>query len=317
MTDFKFFAIVGVGRSGTTLLMSMLNAHPALSLPPETHFLDRYVVGTPNITQSELTKKLSDDHRFARLGIDSKDLMCSVKKNTLGFSAAEVYKHIFTLYASRTNVDIIGDKAPKNIEFLPVLKRIFPGAYLIHMIRDPRDVYLSRTKAVWSSSRTDLSHWVAYRAQYSMGRRLGTKLFKERYYEIHYEDLLIQPVEELEKISEFLGVVYEPQMLNFSESAQDLVFPEEMSWKKEALGPLLVQNKNKWKGELSREKVACIEAACGPTFKNGYYQSTQGTFSKPIQLLAYLTKFSTRILAFFYQQWVRLKNWRAFQVLEK
>ena len=33
--------IVGVGRSGTTLLRLMLDAHPDLAIPPETHFLYR------------------------------------------------------------------------------------------------------------------------------------------------------------------------------------------------------------------------------------------------------------------------------------
>ena len=32
--------IVGVGRSGTTLLRLMLDAHPALAIPPETGFLE-------------------------------------------------------------------------------------------------------------------------------------------------------------------------------------------------------------------------------------------------------------------------------------
>ena len=31
--------IVGVGRSGTTLLRMMLDAHPQLAIPPETHFI--------------------------------------------------------------------------------------------------------------------------------------------------------------------------------------------------------------------------------------------------------------------------------------
>ena len=31
--------VVGVGRSGTTLLRLMLDAHPELAIPPETHFL--------------------------------------------------------------------------------------------------------------------------------------------------------------------------------------------------------------------------------------------------------------------------------------
>ena len=35
--------IVGVGRSGTTLLRLMLDAHPELAIPPETHFVPELI----------------------------------------------------------------------------------------------------------------------------------------------------------------------------------------------------------------------------------------------------------------------------------
>ena len=35
--------IVGVGRSGTTLLRLMLDAHPAFAIPPETHFVPELI----------------------------------------------------------------------------------------------------------------------------------------------------------------------------------------------------------------------------------------------------------------------------------
>ena len=76
---------------------------------------------------------------------------------------------------------------------------------MIHLIRDPRDVYISRTKAKWSSSRPDILQFLAYRSQYALGAKHGPMLFGNNYLEVHYENLLIQPEKELKRICDLLG----------------------------------------------------------------------------------------------------------------
>lgn len=39
----NLFFIVGVGRSGTTLIRLMLNSHPDVAIPYETHFITNYI----------------------------------------------------------------------------------------------------------------------------------------------------------------------------------------------------------------------------------------------------------------------------------
>ena len=41
--------VVGVGRSGTTLLRLMLDAHPELAIPPETHFVNPFIQASGRI----------------------------------------------------------------------------------------------------------------------------------------------------------------------------------------------------------------------------------------------------------------------------
>lgn len=269
-SNLQYVAIVGVGRSGTTLLMSMLNAHPEVAFPPEFHFINQHLVQKPEATLDEAVARLQADARFERLQVDLDEV---IRPFTAGqpFSMPNLYRQILLYYARQQNVTIIGDKAPKYVEYLPVIQQIFPNAKIIHLIRDPRDVYLSRTKAEWSSKRSNTLQFLAYRAQYDLGRQQGPKLFGENYFEIQYEHLLTQPQTELEKICQQLQIPFSDNMLQFSKSAKALVASDELAWKKEVLGPLLTTNMNKWAQELTPQQISRIESACAPTFEDGLY----------------------------------------------
>lgn len=279
MSDFQYLTIVGVGRSGTSLLMSMLNAHPEVMFPPEFHFINQHLARRPQATLSEAATRLRSDARFARLDMTVDDAIRPFTNQQLPFSMPALYREILFQYGRRGNGRVIGDKAPKYVEYLPVIHLIFPNAKIIHLIRDPRDVYLSRKKAAWSANRPDLLQLLAYRAQYDLGRRLGPQLFGEYYLEVQYEQLLTQPVKTLRLICDKLQIPFIQQMLDFSDSARQLVAKDELSWKQETIGPLLTNNMNKWQKVLTPAQTAQVEAACWPTFVDGLYQSAQHRFS--------------------------------------
>src|SRR5690242_20464218 len=54
--------IVGVGRSGTTLLRLMLDAHPAMAIPPETHFLPAMIesFGSARVTGKRVLEAMKE-----------------------------------------------------------------------------------------------------------------------------------------------------------------------------------------------------------------------------------------------------------------
>ena len=66
-------------------------------------------------------------------------------------------------------------------------------------------------------------------------------------------------------------------MLNFGGTAAQLVSNEEFSWKKETFGPLLNNNKNKWRNALPDSEVALTEICCKEAFQVGGY-ITEGLF---------------------------------------
>jgi len=261
--------IVGVGRSGTSLLQSMLNAHSKICFIPETHFLRKYVFKSFVIVDEKnidsIIEKLNNDDDYLRTKIPAEEIV------KIGMQYVDIYEALLDVYLKRKGKEIIGDKDPRNIDFLPQLNTLYPEGKVIHMIRDPRDVVLSRTKADWSKGRPFYLHAYMYITQMSRGRRFGKEKYGRNYIEIFYEDLISNPVKVLNELCNFLDVNFEEKMLDFSKSAKELVDKSEMQWKKETFGPLLIGNMNKWKDQLNKQQIGLIQCVCKPVFNKDMY----------------------------------------------
>ncbi len=114
-------------------------------------------------------------------------------------------------------------------------------------------------------------HALIYRAQFRRGQQDGNKHFGNDYLEVHYEDLIQSPEQILGKICDLIDVQFDERMLSFSDSAKRLVAPSEMSWKSETMGPLLTNNSEKWRRELSPWQVQVIERVCENAFRTQKY----------------------------------------------
>jgi hypothetical protein len=245
---------------------------------------------------------------FSRLQFDMDEFFEPFTSGAEVFSNACAYRRIFELWSKRTGTTRVGDKSPKNIEYLPLIQRIFPAAKVIHIVRDPRDVYLSRTKAKWCAGRSRLLQTLAYRAQFDLACRLGPQLFGENYLEVHYEDILRDPRKELARLCCFLAVPFDSKMLDREKSAQSHVFAEEIEWKRPVLGPLLTDNHDKWRGELSPEDVAFIEDSCITSFRNGRYSRARRDRTGSGGIRGAWVRAQLRILSNTYQAWIGHRN---------
>ncbi|MFP4643765.1 MAG: sulfotransferase family protein [Spirochaetales bacterium] len=272
----RAFFIVGVGRSGTSLLQSMLAAHPRVSCLPETSFIRRRVL---HRSLESIYKKhgrngavhaLAHDAYFARTRLVASEIVAGAVGQGGSLDAA-VYRHMLTSYANERTT-LVGDKDPRTIEYLPMLARVLPDAHVIHVFRDPRDVLVSKKKAAWSKEGHVWKHVFANRVQFRIGRTLGPALFGERYHEVCYEQLIASPETVLSRLCANLGIDYDSRMLSFGDAAENLVSGSEMSWKKETLGPLLTQNTGKWKSELHPKEVLLTELCCSEAMARGGYE---------------------------------------------
>lgn len=270
--EYPFFFIVGVGRSGTTLLMSMLDAHPEIAMPPESKFLQKYVLPNRKIIPKKALDILKKDQFLNMFPFDVIEYFNLLFKNEKYFSWEKAYLCLLDKYRFQQNKKYIGDKDPKLIEHLPSIYNLFPKTKILHIIRDPRDVFLSRQRAGWSKDKSWFSNMVAYQIQYNLGRINGRKYFHNNYYDVTYEQLVKTPERVLKELMDFLGLSYSSKMINFYNSAESIIGTKEKEWKNNVNKPLLINNFDKWKKELDRNTVIMIEGICDSVFFDELYK---------------------------------------------
>jgi hypothetical protein len=191
--------IVGVPRSGTTLLRVMLDAHPELAIPPETGFvLDACRLDGEG---DELRKRLLDTitrfHTWGVMGVSASALQDRLR-SIEPFDVAEGVRTFYRLYAARFGKWRFGDKTPMYRFHLEELETLLPEARFIHIIRDGRDVALS-VRGFWFAPGEDIKTLAADWRTGIVATRAQGSLVK-RYIELRFEDLIISPERELRRV---------------------------------------------------------------------------------------------------------------------
>jgi 2-polyprenyl-3-methyl-5-hydroxy-6-metoxy-1,4-benzoquinol methylase len=225
-TDRSPIFVIGVPRSGTTLLRVLLDSHPNIAAGPETPW---FCAHHPR-TLGALIEYLCDDpHGYcANFGGTQEEV----------FAAARVFVDtLLTNYTRRKGKARWAEKTPDNLQFLPFLKELFPTARFLHLRRDPLDVGLSTSvvpahrKGVTPFNEIQLAlffglsvtnnvfnavlRWVHWERKIAMGLDGADAL------PVSYEELVRRPEEILRHIMEFLNEPWSPEMLNFMDSQHD------------------------------------------------------------------------------------------------
>ncbi len=294
----KVLLIVGVGRSGTSLLHSMLNAHSKIDLIPEINYIRRFLIrdGLKKFkNKNDLSIFLSNDARIKRLKLDLRNFVddIDISINNLG---PVLYAKIFQKSANKSTTVYVGDKDPRSIEYLPAISRILPSVKFIHVLRDPRDVVLSKIKANWSANRSILTNIFAGTVQLKLAVHYQN-LFPSSIIQIRYEDLVTNPKSVLEKICSLLNLDYEAGMLDYQKSAQTLIAADEYAWKKETLQPIISNNINKWKTDLTKFQINLVEELNPVAFGVYHYTKAYPEITYFQKLVIYLIKLPYLILA--------------------
>ena len=211
--------VVGVGRSGTTLLRLMLDAHPELCVPGETGFLlpvfDALRAGEP-IDAARFADLVTSFPTWPDLATDAADFTAAVLRLD-PFSITEGTREFYRQYAVARGKSRWGDKTPDYGRLVPELLGVLPEAHFVHVIRDGRDVALS-FRETWFAPTRDLAglarHWAA---QIRSTRQQAAGL--DCYTEVRYEDLLAEPADALRRICTAIGLDYDPAMLTYHREA--------------------------------------------------------------------------------------------------
>jgi len=211
--------IVGVARSGTTLLRMMLDAHPQVAIPPETNFIPRLAracasAPMPSVCFVETLRSL---HRWDDFHLDADELLRRVDL-TQPFELGHALRAFYDLYASRFGKQRWGDKTPGYTEHLLTIGRLLPEAHFIHVIRDGRDVALS-LRHVWFGPASIEAAADQWRERIQTARRQATSV--AAYLEIHYEELVCDSEKVLRRVCEFIELPWSERMLDYHTTASE------------------------------------------------------------------------------------------------
>jgi hypothetical protein len=208
----------------------MLDAHPDLAVPFETHFLQELILCAHlDITKGQFFQIVTEAPSWPNLGLEA-TVLSEALDALDSFSVPEAIRTFYRLCARRFGKLRWGDKTPPYRSCMVGIQQLLPEAHFIHIIRDGRDTALSY-KGLWFGPGDDIEvqarFWVE---QVNLARRQSTEL--RRYMEVSYERLVEDPGGSLESICNFLDLPFDPQMLNYYKFA-----PARLADIKQPFGP--------------------------------------------------------------------------------
>mgnify|MGYP005842743717 CR=1 FL=1 len=195
--------IVGMPRSGTTLVEQIIASHPRCYGAGELG-VTRHVMARLHNTRSASVLPIPPP---SRIGPD--DVV----------QAAAFY--IRALKSIEATADRVTDKLPLNFLYLPLLARMFPSGHFIHCLRDPVDTCLS----CWTHHFAGPMHFAydfddlaAFYADYLRLMRHWTETLGVPALEVRYERLVAEQEPQIRRIVESLRIEWNDACLRFHEN---------------------------------------------------------------------------------------------------
>lgn len=184
-------------RSGSTLLRKILGTHSRIHAPHELHLPDiAVVVSQPN----------------ARLSMSVLNLNAEELEHLL-------WDRLLHHQQSASGKDHIVEKTPGNVFSWKRLNTCWPRARYIFLLRDPFHIavsaYRTRAYARWHDAVANVSGYLA---------ELNEARHHLAGHTMRYEDLIQRPELEMRHLCNFLGVGWEPQMLQYKVNPDELQY---------------------------------------------------------------------------------------------
>jgi hypothetical protein len=238
--------IIGLPRSGTTLLSTMLNVADGVHFPEETHLFiqkSRY-----NKHSNYFKNKISFGEFYfsKRREYNRKETISPgmiAKFNSLP-SDKRKFEFVLALKGQKKET-VLCEKTPIHMECVDAIQAIYPNAKFILMVRDPRDIFNSLLKVEWS-------FLFPYRKRINLFKKLIALSQLDEVYPVKYEDLILNPKEELSKLCDFLSIDFDEKMhTHFNDTKYSNFDLKHEPWKANNTKQLDPSNLYKWKDDTS------------------------------------------------------------------
>jgi tetratricopeptide (TPR) repeat protein len=238
--------VLGLPRTGTTLLERVLGGHPDVTLCGELNDFrmqlkwaaDHYCLG------------YLDEATVARLpGVDH------------GVLGSRYLDHVrWRVPATRR----FSDKSPGNFQLVGTILRALPRARIVHLRRHPMDSCFSNLKELFAANAHpysyDLGDLAAHYGNYSRLMAHWHAIAPGRILDVHYEDLVSAPEEQARRVMDFCGLEYDPAQVRVESRAA----PVSTASSAQVRQPIHARNVGGWKryaGPLEPLRRALGDAA--------------------------------------------------------
>jgi len=196
--------VVGMPRSGTTLMDQMFSRHTAVQAGGEQRSMMR-ALGQSKDIQNVLEEKIADEEvtadGFAQLG---EAYLAAARQNGLSYE-------VFT------------DKLPSNYLYSGLAALAMPRARFIFMRRHPFDCILSNYAQNFGDNQpasTDLLNLAEVYKEFDAMTRHVTALFPERAMEVHYENVVANAETQMRDVMAFCDLDWQDTILDHTASTR-------------------------------------------------------------------------------------------------
>lgn len=266
--------IVGLPRSGTTLMAVCLDRHPAIHCGPETHLLARLATSAgrgvvdpatwPDVAVEFLCHPSTDEPWADPVPQDPARIREFLA--TRPPSAAAMLEALVALPAADVGKRRWAEKTPRHLDFLGPIRAAWPDAAIVHLVRDPRSRAVSMSRVPFGPGSQIANLLDGIRRE----RRAGSAVDADpKLLTIRLEDLQVDPEATLRRVCAFLGETYDPAMLTPSEGAPAV--PDGEWWKRSATGPVSATGQSSWQQEMPQDVQRFASLYCARQLeRHGY-----------------------------------------------
>jgi hypothetical protein len=274
--DEKPIFVRGLSRSGGTLIVTILDAHPDIAMSYELYptllemidgssdGLDSYIKLFSKARNIKQAAKNIDAGKFRtfvlrcdRGGLDVKDLESIFREQLSENRTLETHQNRLELIAKCCRKKMYREGKSRwglkcNNQYNDYLG-IWPNAYFLNMIRDGRDVLASQLRT-GSFNTTPVKLGGSWANTHRMFKEIVDNP-EINAFEIHYEKLVTEPTNELKKIVCFLSLSYEPEMLEYHNKKLTIYSASHLSMKRISAG-IDTSKVGRWKSELTEQQAS-------------------------------------------------------------
>lgn len=274
--------VVGSPRTGTTLTQEILSLHPEVKLYNEIHYNERVVdtLGSAEPLSDDVLERaiaiLLDRGQWAFGETDAavRERVLEKVRAAGPPTHASLLEAFLGLEAAAHDARVWGDSSPQDILYMDVLKKWYPTAKFVGVVRDPRAFlasyknYIRKGSVEYRNRFNAVTNSLLWRSYMNSLLRTMASPLAPDVMMLRYEELVADPEGQVRRMCDFLELDYHPGMLEIQRANSSYVRQDQERTRK----GISTQSLEKWRTELTTTELWILEKVCGGTMQRLGYE---------------------------------------------